>query len=157
MAVYVCSLSGTPDQVIQPLTDTLLLFPFEQDQMDTWGMHDPCQPDGITVTSSSQRAGLIWPSCEGWGHLTAEVQWEAGGYTELRDMFMRDPLSLTDDPRNDTGRDDRYPTGGYQWFTKHHELAVSPGTPLGVMVRHNDKTARRVLYAQFKLAIHPWD
>ncbi|NEB92459.1 hypothetical protein [Streptomyces bauhiniae] len=156
MAVYVSSLSATPDQVIQPLTDTLLLFPFDQDQMDQWGMHDPAQPDGITAASSSQRAGLIWPSCEGWGHLTAEFQWEAGGYTEIRDAFMRDPLGLTDDPRNDTAREDRYPTGGYQWFVKNHQLSVHPGVPLGVMVRHNDKAPRKILYAQFKLAIHPW-
>jgi hypothetical protein len=156
VTVYVCSLSATPDQLIQPTTDTLLLFPFEQDQIDHYGMHEPLQPDGITVTSDDQRAGLIWPYCDGWGHLEAELQWESGAYTELRDHFVRDPLSLTDDPCNDTGRDDRYPTGGYQWFTKHHQIAVCAGTPLGVMVRHNDKVARRILYAQFKLAIHPF-
>ncbi|MFF7966771.1 hypothetical protein ACFZC3_15565 [Streptomyces sp. NPDC007903] len=156
MTVYVASLSATPDQVIPPNTDTLLLFPFEEDQLDQWSMHDPQQPDGSTVTSSSQRAGLIWPSCEGWGHLTAEFEWEPGGYTEIRDFFMRDPLSLTADPMNDTARDDRVPGGGNQWFTKHHEISVHPGTPIGVMVRHNDKVPRRVLYAQFKLAIHPW-
>jgi hypothetical protein len=156
VTVYVCSLSATPDQLIQPNTDTLLVFPFDQDQIDHYGMHEPLQPDGITVASDDQRAGLIWPYCDGWGHLTAEVQWEAGGYTELRDLFMRDPLGFTSDPMNDTARDDRVPSGGYQYFTKHHELAVYPGTPLGFMVRHNDKVPRRVLYAQFKLAIHPW-
>jgi hypothetical protein len=119
-------------------------------------MHTPEQPDGATAVNGDDRTGLIWPSCEGWGHLEAEFQWEAGAYTELRDMFMRDPLGLTGDPCNDTGRDDRYPTGGYQWFTKHHQIEVHPGVPLGVMVRHNDKVSRKILYAQFKLAIHPW-
>lgn len=156
MTVYVCSLSATPDQVIQPNVDTLLTFPFDQDQIDKWGMHEPSQPDGVVATSSDPRTGLIWPSCEGWGHLTAEFQWEAGGYTELRDQFMRDPLGFTADPMNDTARDDRVPSGGYQFFTKHHEIGVHPGVPLGVTVRHNDKVARKILYAQFKLCIHPW-
>lgn len=156
MTVHVCSLSASPDQVIPPLTDTLLKFPFDEDQLDDHGMHDPFQPDGVTAANGDDRSGLIWPYCDGWGHLTAEFQWEAGAYNELRDHFIRDPLGLTSDPRNDTARDDRYPTGGYQWFTKHHEIGVKRGVPLGVMVRHNDKVPRKILYAQFKLCIHPW-
>lgn len=156
MTVQVCSLSASPDQLIQPLTDTLLKFPFEQNQLDDHGMHQPAQPDGFTATSGDDRSGLIWPSCAGWGFLLAEFQWEGGAYNEIRDHFVRDPLGMTSDPRNETGREDRYPTGGYQWFAKHHQIAVTPGVPLGVMVRHNDKVARKILYAQFKLCIHPW-
>ncbi|MGW2213285.1 hypothetical protein [Streptomyces sp. NPDC001781] len=156
MAVYVCSLSASPDQVIQPLTDTLLRFPYDEEQADQWGMHNPAQPDGVASVTGDQRSGLIWPSCEGWGYLTAEFQWEPGGYNEIRDAFLRDPLSLTSDPMNDTARDDRAVTGGYQWYVKNHQIGVHPGTPIGVTVRHNDTVARKILYAQFKLSIHPW-
>lgn len=156
MTVYVCSLSASPDQLIQPQTMTLLRFPFEENQIDKWSMHQPSQPDGLTATSSSSRAGLIWPSSTGWGSLTAEFTWEAGDYTEIRDQFVRDPLSFTDDPNNATALEHRALSPGLQLFAKQHEIAVYPGTSLGVMVWHNDKVSRKVTYAQFKLSIHPW-
>lgn len=152
MTVYVCSLSATPDQWIPPGGDyTLIRFPFEENQYDAHGMHQPQQPDGTTVAFTDPASGLIWPCVAGWGELKADFIWEAGGYTEIRDQFVRDPLGAPDY----TAVDHRPPTGGMQFYTKAHAIFVKPGVPLGVMVRHNDSVRRRVTYAQFKLAIHP--
>ncbi|WP_435244961.1 hypothetical protein [Streptomyces tendae] len=155
MTVYVCSLSASPDQLIQPGTYTLLTFPFEEDQLDYQLMHQPAQPDGFAATSCDPRSGLIWPSCEGWGSLTAEFSWEPGGYSEIRDQFVRDPLGLAGEP-NATALVHRPLSPGWQIIGKHHEIMVHPGVPLGVQVWHNDTVPRKVTYAQFKLAIHPW-
>ncbi len=156
MTVYVCSLSATPDQLIPPGGGyTLLKFPFEENQYDVHCMHQPQQPDGIMAASGDARSGLIWPCVAGWGTLIAHFQWEAGGYDEIRDQFVRDPLGFTSNPMDVTAVDHRAPTPGMQFFTKTHGIFVKPGVPLGVMVRHSDKVPRKVTYAQFKLVIHP--
>lgn len=155
MTVFVCSLSASPDQVIPPNRYTLLRFPFETDQWDVWGMHQAEQPDGVTALSGQDRSGLIWPHVHGWGSLTGHVQMEAGDYSEVRTQFIRDPLGLGDDPKNATGVAHWPPSPGMQFLPPHHEFAVYPGVPVGLMVRHNDTVPRRVTYAQFKLAIHP--
>jgi hypothetical protein len=42
-----------------------------------------------------------------------------------------------------------------QCFTKQHQLFVHVGTPIALLVAHNDREPRAVVHAQFKLAIHP--
>lgn len=132
-------------------------FPFGGDESsDEHGMHQARQPDGVEVGDwrDDDRAGLIWPATDGWGVLTAMIQWERGDYTELRDQYVRDPLGLTADPANTTATDHRAPSPGMQCFTKHHELFVHAGVPLALRVRHNARSPRDLVLAEFKLAIH---
>ncbi|MFF8768483.1 hypothetical protein ACF07Q_28545 [Nocardiopsis dassonvillei] len=155
MALYICSLDVSPDQLIPADGQYhLLKFPCDRAPYDPWGMHAPDHPDGYTITDwqADPRSGLIWPAASGWGTLTAEIQWAAGNYNELRDRFVRDPLGLNGGP-DDTNLEDRPPTGGMQFVHKTHSIFVSEGTPLGLEVKHNATTAVAVTYAQLKLAI----
>lgn len=128
-------------------------FPYTTESYDPWGMHQPEQPDGATITSwkTDDRSGLIWPACEGWGVLTSLIYWEAGNYDELRDRFVRDPLGDYDS----TATDHRPPSPGIQCFTKQHQIFVRPDVPLALLVAHDATTARKLTLAEFKLAIHP--
>lgn len=158
MTVSVCSLIVNEHQVVpDDGAYHVVRFPFgTAESSDEHRMHQVLQPDGHQIKNwrTDDRAGLIWPSASGWGALTAMVQWEAGGYTELRDQFVRDPLGLTGDPADTTATDHRPPSRGMQCFTKHHELFVHPDTPLAIRVGHNDSRSRRMVHAQLKLAIH---
>lgn len=155
MSTFVCSLSASPDQLIPPGgAYTLLKFPYENEQWDVWWMHQTLQPDGVLSASGDERSALIWPNAFGWGSLTGHVQMEGGGYTEVRTQFVRDPLGFTEDPANATGPVHWAPSPGMQFLHAHHEIAVYPGVPLGMMIQHNDTVPRSVLYAEFKLAIH---
>ena len=168
MTVYVCSLILDGQQSI-PADGSYHIVRFSPDvsgeSYDAHGMHQQTQPDGYQVTDwqTDDRSGLIWPAVDGWGVLTANVHWEAGNYTELRDRFVRDPLNLTgqyppvgNSPAgNSTGTDHRPPSPGMQCFTKHHEFFVHPGMPLAFLVAHNASSPRKITHAQFKLAIHP--
>ncbi|GGZ27465.1 hypothetical protein [Streptomyces poonensis] len=158
MTVRVCSLITNGPQLIAPDTYTVVRFPYgSAESYDRYDMHPATQPDGYVVTDpeNDDRAGLIWPAADGWGTLTAMIQWEAAGYTELRDQFVRDPLGLTDNPVDTTATDHRPPSPGMQCFTKHHEIFVHPGVPLALRVSHNDGAPRRLVLAEFKLAVHP--
>ena len=157
MAVHVCSLIRSRTQSI-PADGKyhVLRFPFgDAESYDEEGMHQVQQPDGHEVVDwdSDARSGLIWPSADGWGALTAMIQWADGAYTELRDRFVRDPLDLAGGA-DSTATDHRPRSVGMQCFTKHHEIFVHPGTPLGLLVSHNGASARQIVHAQFKLAIH---
>ncbi|WP_432021409.1 hypothetical protein [Streptomyces sp. 1222.5] len=158
MAVYVCSLKRTtPQPVPADGAYHVVRFPFgAAEPSDSWNMHQATQTDGAQVAAwaTDDRAGLIWPAREGWGQLYGMVQWESGGYTELRDQFVRDPLGYTDDPVNTTATDHRPPSPGMQCFTKGHGIWVYPGTPIALRVAHNDREARDLVCAEFKLAIH---
>lgn len=158
MPVRVCSLIVSEPQTIpNDGSYRVVRFPYGGgESYDAHSMHSPEQPDGYVVGdwATDDRSGLIWPSEDGWGALTAVIQWEAGGYSELRDQFVRDPLSLTSDPVNTTGTDHRPPSPGMQCSTKHHEFFVHPGVPLALRVGHNDTVPRKLVFAQFKLAIH---
>lgn len=157
MAVRICSLIVTEPQVIPPGGYRVVRFPFgTAESYDALGMHQVVQPDGYTIRDwrTDNRAGLIWPSADGWGSLTAMIQWEAGGYSELRDRFVRDPLGLSTGA-DSTATDHRPRSPGVQCFTKHHEIFVHPGTPLALMVSHNNSASTRLVLAEFKLAIHP--
>lgn len=133
----------------------VIRFPYDTESYDTYGMHEAVQPDGYQVVDwqTDDRSGLIWPSKDGWGHLTAVIQWEAGDYTELRDQFVRDPLGLTADPVDATGTDHRPPSPGIQCFTKHHEIVVHPDVPIALRVAHNATAAKNIILAELKVAI----
>ncbi|MCP3770221.1 hypothetical protein [Streptomyces sp. MAR25Y5] len=160
--VQVCSLKTATHQLVQPgSTYRVMRFPFgAAEPADRFGMHQAVQPDGYVVSdwATDDRSGLIWPSKAGWGHLHAMIQWEAagspGGYTELRDQFVRDPLGLTANPDDTTATEHRAPTPGGQYYVKNHGVFVTPGTPLALRVAHNDAAPRLVTLAEFKLVIH---
>ncbi len=150
MAVRVCSLIRKVDQVIPSGGYHIVRFPYgDAESYDAHGMHqaDPTVSDW----DEDDRSGLIWPTVDGWADLTANLHWESGDYSELRDRFVRDPLGAPDS----TGTDHRPPSPGMQCFTKRHSIFVHPGTPVSLLVAHNDGRSRRLVHAQFKLAIHP--
>lgn len=154
--LHICSLIVNEPQAIPPGGYHVVRSPFGADESyDAWGMHQAVQPDGARVPDwrTDDRSGLIWPAVAGWATLTVNIHWEAGDYTELRDQFVRDPLGYGDDPVNTTATDHRPPSPGMQCFTKHHQLFTNPGVPLAVRVGHNASTPRRVVHAQFKVAI----
>ncbi|MGV2914529.1 hypothetical protein [Streptomyces alfalfae] len=157
--VLVCSLKRDTPQVIPPDTYTILRFPFgTAESYDQWRMHQVAQPDGYTITDwdNDPRSGLIWPAWGGWGELHAMIQWESGDYTELRDQFIRDPLSLgSPTPADTTATEHRPPSIGMQCWVKSHGIFVRPDTPLAVRAAHNASTPRTVVLAEFKLVIHP--
>lgn len=157
VTVRVCSLIRvTPQPIPADEAFHIVRFPFgAAESLDEHGMHQVEQPDGHRVDDwdTDDRSGLIWPAGEGWGALTAMIQWENGDYTELRDQYIRDPLNLSTGP-DTTATDHRPRSPGMQCFTKHHEVTVRPGTPIALRVRHNDGRAQRIVHAQFKLAIH---
>lgn len=157
MTVHVCSLITAEPQTIPPGGYHTVRFPPSGGKSyDAHGMHQTTQPDGYQITDwqEDDRSALIWPAADGWGSLTAVIQWESGGYTELRDQFVRDPLGLTGDPVNTTATEHRPPSPGMQCWHKSHEIFVHPGVPLAVRVSHNDAVPRRLVFAEFKLAIH---
>jgi hypothetical protein len=152
MSLHICSLINNDEQVIPPSTYTLLKFPYVGESYDVWGMHEECQPDEVCSTYPDDRSALIWPTVSGWGSLTAMIHWENGDYTEIRDQYIRDPLNLAGGP-DTTCTEHEEPNLGMQFRSKHHELFVHPGTPVAVRAYHNDSVARKVVHAQFKLAI----
>ncbi|MBL1097337.1 hypothetical protein [Streptomyces coffeae] len=157
MAVRICSLIvDVPQLVPADGTYHVVRFPYgREESYDPDNMHPARQPDGHIVGKwrTDDRSGLIWPSVDGWGALTAMVQWEKGTYTELRDRFVRDPLGLSTGA-DATATDHRPPSPGMQCFTKHHQMFVHPDVPLALVVAHNDRRARRLVFAEFKLAVH---
>ncbi|MET8475440.1 hypothetical protein ABZY90_19510 [Streptomyces sp. NPDC006422] len=157
MPVHVCSLKTTEPQTIKPGGYQVVRLPYGGGEShDPHGMHPAEQPDGHVVERwlDEDRSGLIWPAVDGWGELRAMVQWEAGRYAELRDQFVRDPLSMTSDPVNTTATDHRPPSIGMQCFTKAWSMFVHPGVPIALRVAHDDAQPRRLVLAEFKLTIH---
>lgn len=154
--VHVVSLKTDLPQIIAADDEYhVVRFPEVGEPYDVHGMHQKLQPDGYEVRDwqRDDRSGLIWPAVDGWGVLTANLHWESGNYTELRDRFVRDPLGLVGEP-NSTATDHRPPSPGMQCWTKHHQMFVHPGVPVAVLVAHNASSARRLVFAEFKLAIH---
>ncbi|MFM9594069.1 hypothetical protein ACKI16_24035 [Streptomyces scabiei] len=157
--VTVCSLKRDTPQLIPPGAYTILRFPFGvAESCDRWQMHQVVQPDGYTVTEwdADPRSGLIWPDRAGWGELHGMVQWESGDYVELRDQYIRDPLSLgSPTPADSTATEHRPPSIGMQCLVKgSHGIFVRPDTPLAVRVAHDASKPRAVVLAEFKLVIH---
>ncbi|MFZ3595025.1 hypothetical protein [Streptomyces sp. BH104] len=153
----VCSLKRDTPQIIQPGSPyQIVRFPFGSlESTDNHEMHQVETTDYTIATwDSDERSGLIWPARPGWGHLYAMIQWEGGNYTELRDQFVRDPLGYGSDPNNTTATDHRPPSPGMQCFTKSHGVFVDPNVPLALRATHNDKVARAITLAEFKLVIY---
>ena len=155
MSLYVCSLGFKPpagqEQVIPPGGGyTLLRLPFgTQENADPWDMHSRAR-DGRAIAYADPDSGLIHPAVAGWGTLELNIIWLDGDYTELRDVFVRDPLGAAPDP---TAYAHRARTPGENCFDKVHGLLVRPGVPLGVQVAHDGPSAAKVRMIQFKLAI----
>lgn len=151
----ICSLKAdVPQSIPDDGLYHVVRFPYPDQSYDAWGMHTPAQPDGSTVASwaKDDRSGLIWPSVEGWGVLTSMIYWEAGGYDELRDRYVRDPLGPAPDS---TATEHRPPSPGIQCWHKTHEMFVHPDVPIALLVAQDAGVARKLTLAEFKLAIHP--
>ncbi|WP_019548638.1 hypothetical protein [Streptomyces sulphureus] len=158
MTLPVCSLIRSAPQLVPSDGQYhVVRFPFgAAESYDGQAMHQQSQPDGVRVDAwdFDDRSGLIWPAADGWGVLTAMIHWEAGGYRELRDQLVRDPLGFTDNPVDTTATSHRPPSPGMQCFTSHHELFVHPEVPLALRVAHDAPGPVNLVHAQFKLAIH---
>ncbi|MEU7577474.1 hypothetical protein AB0B50_07715 [Streptomyces sp. NPDC041068] len=138
----------------------LVRFPYGtgQESYDSWRMHDPAKGDTSPSEFPDARSGLIWPSHEGWGVLSAMVFWAPDGDpTEYRSRFVRDPLGLTTG-YDSTATTDSAPTRGGQYRSYVWQMFVHPGTPVGLKVSARGvgdvKLATPLIHAQFKLAIH---
>ncbi|ESP96517.1 MULTISPECIES: hypothetical protein [Streptomyces] len=159
MGVAVCSLkweaARTGSQRIVYDSDGyhLVRFPYEESEesYDPWGMHDPgkAYPD--------PESGLIVPSHDGWGTVSALVFWAPDSRpVEYRARFVRDPLGSSTG-YDSTATTDSSPTGGNQFRTYMWQMFVRKDTPLGLKV-----TARAagdvpvpaaLTLAEFKLAV----
>lgn len=151
--VYVCSLSSTPDVVVPPRTWTLARFSYDlaQESYDRWHMHRTQQKDGFLSHFPDEHSALIWPHVSGWGELHGQVTLSAGDYQQVMTDFSRDPLGVNDN----TGNTDWGLSYGQQNFTFCHGIFVDDQVPIGMRVYHNGTHDVKILYAQFKLVIHP--
>ncbi|MPY61171.1 hypothetical protein [Streptomyces spongiae] len=139
----------------------LVRFPFDGkgESYDPWKMHDPAHGGTKPSAYPDQRSGLIWPSHDGWGVVSAMVFWEADPRAiEYRARFVRDPLNSTKDGYDSTATNDSTITRGGQFRTYLWQMFVHKGTPLGLKVSARGlKDARiktAITLAEFKLAIH---
>ena len=155
MAVRVCSLILNETQTVSAGDQyRVVRFRFgAAESYDAHHMHEAQQPDGVSTTFAHDRAGLIWPSAEGWGELKALMYWAPGGYSEIRSRFVRDPLNLAGGA-DSTCTEDSPASPGAQFRAKAFGIFVHVGTPLALMVRHNAPSPVVLTHAQFKLAIH---
>lgn len=155
MTVRVVSLKTDQPQSIPPGGYHVVRFPYGAESYDPHAMHEQTHPTGYQVRDwqRDDRSGLVWPAVDGWGSLTAMVFWEDGGYSELRDRFVRDPLDLAAG-YDSTATEHRPRSQGAQFFHKSHEMFVHPKTPIALLVGHDDSRPRRITLAELKLAIH---
>lgn len=167
MSVVICSLkwerahSGTQKLTYDSDGYHLVRFPYakSEESYDPWKMHDPAHGDDTASKFPDPRSGLIWPSHDGWGVLSAMVFWEADPKThEYRARFVRDPLNLTAKKYDSTGTTDSALTRGGQYRTYMWQMFVHKGTPLGLKISArgvgDTKRATPITLAEFKLAIH---
>jgi hypothetical protein len=138
----------------------LVRFPYtaSQESYDPWKMHDPAHGGGEPSSFPDARSGLIWPSHDGWGVLSALAFWEPDSEPhEYRARFVRDPLG-TGSGYDSTATTDSAPTGGGQYRTYMWQMFVHKGTPLGFKVSARGSGDAKIkvplMHAQFKLAIH---
>lgn len=156
--VYCSLINNEPQEIPSDGEYHLLKFPYVGESYDPHVMHQTSTPETYLDDGAwreDPHSGLIWPKFpweDGLGILEANVHWEDGDYTELRDRFVRDPLNLTTG-YNSTATDHRAPSPGMQCFTKFHQIVVKKDVPLGLMVAQNGTGPRRVVHAQFKLSI----
>ncbi|MEV6588609.1 hypothetical protein [Streptomyces acidicola] len=137
----------------------LVRFPYGSDgeSYDPWKMHDPAHGGTTPSVYPDQRSGLIWPSHDGWGVLSAMVFWAADPRAvEYRARFVRDPLNA--EKYDSTATNDSAITRGGQYRTYVWQMFVHRGTPLGLKVSargvKDAKAKTAITLAEFKLAIH---
>ncbi|MEC4019092.1 hypothetical protein [Streptomyces sp. H27-D2] len=171
MAVAVCSLiwnpgaPGTGPQRVAYDSDGyhLVRFPYDPvgESYDPWKMHDAGngldEPAGELSTFPDPRSGLIWPSHDGWGTLSAMVFWAADPVPhEYRARFVRDPLGESTG-YNSTATCDTSKTGGGQYKNYMWQMFVRPGTPVGLKISARAAGDKRIatplMFAELKLAI----
>ncbi|BBC37754.1 hypothetical protein SGFS_090480 [Streptomyces graminofaciens] len=167
MSVVVCSLkwdraeAGAQKIAYDSDGYHLVRFPYDAngESYDPWKMHDPANGGTAKSKYPDARSGLIWPSHDGWGVLSAMVFWESDLQTlEYRARFVRDPLNMTAKKYDSTGTTDSALTPGGQYRTYLWQFFVKKGMPLGLKVtaRGLGDTRRTpaLTLAEFKLAIH---
>lgn len=146
MIEHFCSLKVDVPQSIPPGVWTILRFPYVGESSDAEDMH----PDPGTAYATDPASGLIHPAhLDRVGHWWAMVQWEPGGYDELRGQFARDPLGTIDT----TGTVHMPPSPGMQCFTYPH-IFKTDTRPVAFRVYHDDDVPRKVTVAEFKLAYY---
>jgi hypothetical protein len=166
MSVAVCSLkwdeAAAPTQKTQYDADGyhLVRFPYTSagESYDPWKMHDQANGGAKASTFPNARSGLIYPSHDGWGVLSALVFWEPSSTAlEYRARFVRDPLK-TSTGYDATATTDSTPTRGGQYRAYIWQMFVTRGTPIGLKVAARGtgdaKVAVPLALAEFKLAIH---
>ncbi|MFD9442175.1 hypothetical protein [Streptomyces sp. NPDC060001] len=166
MSIVVCSLKWDASvlKTRKPTYDSdgyhLVRFPYGSsgESYDPWKMHDPFHGGSVASKFPDARSGLIWPSHEGWGVVSALVFWEADERAEeYRARFVRDPLNLSTG-YDSTATTDIAPTRGGQYRSYMWQMFVTPGVPLGFKVSargsRDTKVATPMTLAEFKLAIH---
>lgn len=156
MSLYICSLANNRPRSIPPRKWVTLPFPYEQppESYDPWDMHRPRQPGGTVSAYPDKHSALIWPQTDGWGHIEGHVELEAGDYTEIRTMFVRDPYGSGDNPNDTTNDEHHAPSPGMQFATSVHMLFVHPGVPVAFMLYVNGPDPVDLVYSQFKLEIN---
>lgn len=166
MSLAICSLKWDADvagkQKIQHDKDGyhLVRFPYtvSGESYDPWKMHDTSQGGSKASKYPDARSGLIWPSHDGWGVLSAMVFWASDAKTlEYRARFVRDPLNSSTG-YDATATSDSTPTRGGQYRSYMWQMFVQRGTPLGLKVSargtRDAKMTTPLTLAEFKLAIH---
>ncbi|MGA4847915.1 hypothetical protein ACOBQB_17305 [Streptomyces sp. G5(2025)] len=166
MSVAICSLKwdAAQDEPQRIRYDSdgyhLVRFPYgaDEESYDPWHMHDPAKGGTGPARFPSPRSGLIWPSHDGWGVLSALVFWKPDGDpTEYRARFVRDPLGLATG-YDSTGTTDSAPTRGSQFRSYVWQMFVHPEIPVGLKISARGvgdvRLATPLTHAQFKLAIH---
>lgn len=152
MSWHYCSLAVSTNQSIPSKKWTTVRFPYDTESTDVWDMHRAQQPTGGPASRfPDARSALIWPHVSGLGIVEAYFELEPGAYTEVRSMFVRDPLGVS----NTTADEHHAPTPGGQYYNRLHMLMVSSAVPLAFMVYHNAPDPVETMYAQFKLAVDP--
>ncbi|MEV5981545.1 hypothetical protein [Streptomyces sp. NPDC052114] len=138
----------------------LVRFPYgaDQESYDPWHMHDPAKGGTNPSGFPDARSGLIWPSHEGWGVLSALVFWDSAPRpTEYRARFVRDPLGLSTG-YDSTATTDSAATRGGQFRSYVWQMFVHPSTPVALKTTARGvgdaRLATPLTHAQFKLAVH---
>lgn len=150
MTWYYSSLAVSTNQSIPPKKWTTVRFPYDTESTDVWNMHRAQQGDVLSRFPDA-RSALIWPHVSGLGLVEASFELESGAYTDVRSMFVRDPLGTADT----TANEHHTPSTGGQYYNRVHMLMVSRTVPLAFMIYHNAPGPVETMYAQFKLAVDP--
>ncbi|GGX95199.1 hypothetical protein GCM10010358_56280 [Streptomyces minutiscleroticus] len=151
MSVVVCSLlwsaerSGAQRITYDPDGYHLVRFPYEESEesYDPWKMHDPAQGGSTASEFPDLRSGLIRPSHDGWGVLSAMVFRQADTRAhEYRARFVRDPLGASTG-YDSTATDDTVVTGAASTAPVRGRCSCTRGRPWGRRSRRAAEGTRR--------------